>query len=128
MYEARIAPELILQKTPIVLERPSDGFLAVLDELPAPIYVTDAAGDITYFNPASIDFAGHSPTLGKEPWCVSWKLYTDEGDFLPQDQCSMAETILKKRAIRGVTAIAERPDGTRVNFLPFPTPLLGKNG
>jgi hypothetical protein len=24
-----------------------------------------------------------------------------------------------------MTAIAERPDGTRVNFLPFPTPLFG---
>jgi hypothetical protein len=24
-----------------------------------------------------------------------------------------------------MTAVAERPDGTRVNFMPFPTPLFG---
>jgi hypothetical protein len=27
-----------------------------------------------------------------------------------------------------MTATAERPDGTRVNFLPFPTPLFGPSG
>jgi len=30
--------------------------------------------------------------------------------------------------VRGIAAIAERPDGTRLNFMPFPTPLRGKNG
>lgn len=37
----------------------------------------------------------------------------------------MAVTLRTKQRIRGMTAIAERPDGTRVNFLPFPTPLFG---
>ena len=33
-----------------------------------------------------------------------------------------------KRPIRGVEAIAERPDGTRVPFIPYPTPLLDAAG
>ena len=35
-----------------------------LDDLPAAIYVTDADGVITYFNPACIDFTGRRPEVG----------------------------------------------------------------
>ena len=30
--------------------------------------------------------------------------------------------------MRGSEAIAERPDGTRVNFPPYPTPLFDEEG
>jgi hypothetical protein len=40
----------------------------------------------------------------------------------------MAVTINAQRPIRGVTAVAERPDGTRVNFRPYPTPIFDKDG
>jgi len=99
----------------------------VLDLLPLAIYVTDADGFISYFNPTCIDFAGRQPTVGRDRWCVSWKLYTDEGRFLPHDQCPMAVSIQTRQAVRGITAIAERPNGSRVSFLPFPTPVIGRN-
>ena len=102
--------------------------LGALDELPAPIYVTDAEGVITYFNRACIAFAGRKPLAGQDRWCVTWKLYTNDGAFLPHDACPMAEAIRHKRPVRGVTAIAERPDGTRVRFMPYPTPILGEDG
>jgi PAS domain S-box-containing protein len=100
----------------------------VLDQLPAPIYTTDADGRITYFNKACVEFAGRTPEVGRDSWCVTWKLFTEAGEFLPHDQCPMAEAIKRKQAIRGVSAVAERPDGTRVNFVPYPTPLLGEDG
>ena len=40
----------------------------------------------------------------------------------------MADAIHGKRKIRGVSAVAERPDGTRVHFVPYPTPLLSEDG
>ena len=40
----------------------------------------------------------------------------------------MAEAIKTKRPLRGLTALAERPDGTRVRFSPFPTPVLSADG
>jgi hypothetical protein len=40
----------------------------------------------------------------------------------------MAVAIKERRPIRGISAIAERPDGSRVNFLPFPTPILDEEG
>lgn len=101
---------------------------AVLDELPAALYVTDADGVITYFNPACVDFTGRRPEVGKDRWCVSWRLYTNAGEFLPHDQCPMAVAIDTQRPIRGVTAVAERPDGTRVVFRPHPTPILDVEG
>jgi PAS domain S-box-containing protein len=101
---------------------------ALLDRLQAPVYVTDAQGVVTYFNPSCTGFAGRTPAVGKDRWCVTWKLYTDEGEFLPHDQCPMAAAIKERRPIRGMTAVAERPDGTRVNFMPYPTPLFGPDG
>jgi PAS domain S-box-containing protein len=101
---------------------------AALDKLPAAIYVTDPNGFVTYFNPACIDFTGRHPGLGQDRWCVTWKLYTEDGEFLPHAQCPMAVAIQTKKPVRGVTAIAERPNGTRVRFLPFPTPLFDDEG
>ena len=40
----------------------------------------------------------------------------------------MATAIRERRSIRGLTAIAERPDGRRVNFGPYPTPQFDANG
>ena len=101
---------------------------ALLETLPAPIYVTDADGWITFFNRACIDFAGRTPTLGEDRWCVTWKLYGEDGVFLPHEDCPMAVAIKEGRPIRGAIAAAERPDGTRVMFAPYPTPLIGADG
>lgn len=109
-------------------EGPGVELFAALDSLPAPIYVTDAAGTVIHFTPACIDFAGRKPVLGQDRWCVTWKLYTDDGQALPHEHCPMAEAIKLKQPIHGATAIAARPDGTRVRFMPFPVPLLGKDG
>jgi PAS domain-containing protein len=105
-----------------------DALASALDRLPAAIYVTDPDGLITYYNPACIEFAGRVPTVGSDRWCVTWKLYTEDGAFLPHDQCPMAVAILEKRPVRGVTAVAERPDGSRVNFMPYPTPIFDTRG
>ena len=40
----------------------------------------------------------------------------------------MAVALREKRPIRGVEAIAERPDGSRVPFIPYPTPLFDAEG
>lgn len=105
-----------------------EGCGAVLDQLPVPIYVTDADGQVTYWNRACIDFAGREPELGKDRWCVTWRLYTPDGALLPHDQCPMAEAIRDKAPNRGAVAIALRPDGTRRAFTPYPTPFFDESG
>ena len=102
--------------------------LCELDGIPAPIYVTDSGGTVTYYNPACVEFAGRTPQLGSDNWCVTWRLYTTDGEFLPHDQCPMAVALKEEREIRGAVAVAERPDGTRVRFRPYPTPLRDEEG
>jgi PAS domain S-box-containing protein len=100
----------------------------LLAAIPAAIYTTDAQGRITYFNQAAVDLAGRTPVIGSDEWCVTWKLFNPDGTPLPHDQCPMAVALKEGRAIRGAEAIAERPDGTRVPFIPFPTPLRDASG
>jgi PAS domain S-box-containing protein len=104
------------------------GHSPVLDELPVPIYTTDAEGKVTYWNRACVEFAGREPNLGEDRWCVTWRLYTTAGEPLAHDKCPMAQAVRTKQAVRDVIAIAERPDGSRRAFRPYPTPLLNDNG
>ncbi|HEU0084070.1 MAG TPA: PAS domain S-box protein [Bradyrhizobium sp.] len=100
----------------------------LLEAIPAAIYTTDAQGRITYFNQAAVELAGRTPTIGSDEWCVTWKLYWPDGTPLPHHQCPMAIALKEGRAIRNAEAILERPDGTRIPFIPFPTPLRDADG
>ena len=100
----------------------------ILDALPAAIYTTDADGRLTMFNRAAAIFAGREPQLGTDTWCVTWKLYQPDGAPMPHDQCPMATALKERRPVRGLEGIAERPDGTRVRFIPYPTPLYDSSG
>jgi PAS domain S-box-containing protein len=122
------AVETLVEKALVAVSAGQQALREALDQLPAAIYVTDADGVITYFNPACIDFTGRRPEVGRDRWCVTWRLYTNAGELLPHDECPMAVAINTRRPIRGVSAVAERPDGTRVVFRPYPTPIFDQDG
>src|SRR5262249_44008419 len=71
---------------------------------------------------------GRTPTIGSDEWCVTWKLYHPDGTLLPHDQSPMTIALKEGRAIRNAEVVAERPDGTRVPFIPYPTPLRDSAG
>ena len=100
----------------------------MLDELPAPVYTTDPDGSVTHWNRACVEFAGREPELGQDRWCVTWQLYTTTGEPLPHEESPTAQALRQKRAIRDAVAIAERPDGSRVAFRAYPTPLFAADG
>jgi PAS domain S-box-containing protein len=100
----------------------------LLEALPVAVYTTDAEGHITSYNRAAADLWGHNPELGSSQWCGSWRLYWPDGRPLPHDECPMAVALKEGREVRGVEAVAERPDGTRVRFRPYPTPLRDPSG
>ncbi|WP_394752843.1 PAS domain S-box protein [Crenothrix sp.] len=103
-------------------------FRAMIDALPIAIYTTDAQGLLTYFNPVAVQFAGRVPELGVDRWCVSAKLFHVDGRPFPLDECEMAIALKQGKAIEGADVIAERPDGTRIMFTPYPTPLFDSAG
>ncbi|HWG10742.1 MAG TPA: PAS domain S-box protein [Rhodanobacteraceae bacterium] len=101
----------------------------IIDAMPAAIYTTDEQGRLTHFNAAAAEFAGGEPELGSDTWSASWKLYDADGLPLPLEQFPMARAFTGERPIIcGVEAIAERADGTRRWFIPFPTPLRDEQG
>ena len=110
------------------LEADDDGFRPILDALPVPVYLTDADGLVTYWNKACVEFAGREPDVGKDRWCVTWRIHTTTDEHLPHDRCPMAIAVREQREIRGEVAIAMRPDGSRKAFTPYPTPLFDEDG
>jgi PAS domain S-box-containing protein len=107
--------------------RQGDRYREFLESLGVAVYTTDAAGKITFFNQAAAVFWGRRPELGEE-WCGSWRIYQPDGTPLPHAECPMAVALKENREVRGAEAVAERPDGTRVSFLPYPTPLRDDRG
>ncbi len=101
---------------------------SLIKTLPAAIYTTDADGRITFFNEAAAELWGCRPEIGKSEFCGSWKLYWPDGRPLPRGECPMALALIERRPIRGMEAVAERPDGTRVHFIASPTPLYDDAG
>lgn len=110
------------------LKAREEWYLDLLDALPAAIYTTDADGRITYYNQAAVELSGRRPVLGSDEWCVSWRLRSADGTPLRHEDCPMAMALKTGEPIRGTEKIAERPDGTRVPILPFPTPLRDASG
>jgi PAS domain S-box-containing protein len=102
-------------------------FRDLLQALPAAIYTTDAQGRITFFNRSCVEFAGRTPKIG-DMWCVTWKLFLPDGTPLAHEDCPMAIALKENRPVRDMEAIAERPDGSRICFMPYPTPLRDDSG
>jgi PAS domain S-box-containing protein len=100
----------------------------MLQTLPAALYTTDAGGRITFYNEAAAALWGRRPQLGTNEWWGFWRLYWPDGTVLPYEESPMAVALKEGRAIHGMETAAERPDGTRVPFLAYSTPLFGASG
>lgn len=130
IYEAgeHVGSVITFQKRPDETAPGAIPLWDTLDALPAAIYTADAEGRITFFNKAAADLWGTTPEIGSALWCGATKLYHPDGSVMPNDQCPMAVAIREQRPVRGVEAIVERPDGSRVAVLPHPTPLFDASG
>ena len=109
------------------LRRRAARYRRFLDALGVALYTTDPDGRITFFNRAATEFWGRTPGLG-ELWCGSLRMFTTEGAPLPHNSCPMAIALKNGEPMHGAEAVAERPDGSRVTFLAYPTPLRDDDG
>jgi PAS domain-containing protein len=100
----------------------------LFDNLPIAVYTCDTQGYITSFNHAAVQLWGRTPEIGKDLWCGSWKIFRLNGEPLTLDGCPMARTLKEGIAIEGEEIIIERPDGTRLNVLPYPVPAFNDAG
>jgi PAS domain S-box-containing protein len=102
-------------------------YRAFLDAVAVAVYTTDIDGRITFFNEAAVELWGRRPELGEE-WCGSLRLFHLDGRPMRHDECPMAVALKEHRPVRGEVAYLERPDGQRVAFTPYPTPLRDADG
>ena len=100
----------------------------LLGALPAAIYVTDAAGHITYCNQRAIDLWGDDPILGKDRWSDFSKFYYADGSPMPLADCPTEIALKQGRVAPGREGIIERKDGKRIPIAPYPTPLHDDTG
>ena len=103
-------------------------FRKLLGALPAAIYVTDAVGRITYCNQAAIDLWGAKPRFGEDQWSDLCRFYHSDGRSMALEDCPSEIALHQGGVVRNVEAILERPDGTRIPIMPYPTPLYDQVG
>ena len=101
---------------------------AIIMELPVAVYTTDKAGIITFFNRAAAELWGRRPDIGKDRWCGAWRLFWADGTPMRHEECPLARSLIEGSEVRGEEVIAERLDGSRVTFLPYPILINDKNG
>jgi PAS domain S-box-containing protein len=100
----------------------------LLNGMPVGVYTTDAQGFITFYNKAAVQLWGRVPTLYKEKWCGSYKLYDKEGNFIEHQDCPMGVALRTSQQIYGVEAMLEQPEGKKLNFLAHATPFYDEKG
>lgn len=125
---ARKAAEEAQRKSEALLNEQERHFHSLLEALPLALYTTDAEGRISYYNEAAAGLWGVRPEPGKSKWCGSWRLYWPDGRPMPHDECPMAVSLKQGRKVCAAEAIAERPDGSRIPFMPYPTLLHNRAG
>ena len=112
---------------PADLAAREEHYRQVLEALPAALFVTDAHGQVTFYNRAWAELTGR-PSDAPEPWRVTLRLFRPDGTELKPEEYPLAMALREDRAVRGVELLAQRADGTRVPLLPYPTPLHDESG
>jgi PAS domain S-box-containing protein len=103
-------------------------FHVMMDALPVAIYMTDADVRLTDFNSATVRLSGSTPEIGTDKWCITWKMFRADGTSLPRDRCPMALALKGDEVPASMECIAERPDGTRLWFMPYPAVIRDTQG
>src|SRR6188768_1465547 len=71
----------------------------LIEGLPAAIYTCDIKGRITFYNQAAAKLWGREPTIGKDLWCGSWKIFKTDNTPIPLNECSIALSLKECRAV-----------------------------
>src|SRR5580658_8194583 len=129
---ARLKKEIAERKEVEAALRESEKRYRTLFELgPVAVYSCDANGVIQQFNRRAAELWGRKPALGdtNERLCGSLKLFRPDGNFMPHEQCPMAEVVSGQRsAVHNAEVVIERPDRSRVVVVVDIRPLQNKRG
>ncbi|MBV9653945.1 MAG: PAS domain S-box protein [Acetobacteraceae bacterium] len=117
-----------LRKTESALRDGEARYRALIDGLGVAVYTTDADGWLTFYNDAAATLWGWRPPLKTTRWCGSWRLRWADGRSVRADEHPMRMVLKQCQPASPQEVFLERPDGSRVPIIPYPTRLRGKDG
>jgi hypothetical protein len=71
---------------------------------------------------------GRQSELRVARYSGAYRLLSPDYTPIPHSDGSLGRACRERRAVRGVEGMTGRPDGTRADVLPFPTPLFDGDG
>lgn len=103
---------------------------ALINSLPAGVYVCDKDGYITFFNAIAEKLWGYTPEIHESSikFCACFKVWSLDGKYIPPDETPMAVAISTRQPFRNVEAIVERPDGIKFYASVTIDPLFDEHG
>lgn len=116
------------KRTEEALRTSEKRYRELIQALPAAFYTCDTNGHIRLYNQAALDLWGRTPTIGRDLWCGSYKIFRPDGTPLPLEECPMAKLLKGQPVTPGEEIIIEKLDGERRNVLPHPQPIYDLEG
>jgi PAS domain S-box-containing protein len=110
------------------IEESKKSYRELIENLPVATYSCDADGRIMIYNKAAVALWGREPEIGKDFWFGSWKVYGLDGKPIPLESCPMAVVLKEGKSVIGQEIIIERPNGDKLNVLPYPVPVFDSSG
>lgn len=98
---------------------------AVLDAIPAAVYICDAEGMIRRYNNRAAELWGRAPRIGEtdEKFCGAYRLFRPDGRPLAPAETPMAEALRSGAIAEEMEVVIGQPDGSRrvvaVNIRPL---------
>ena len=100
----------------------------LLQALPVAVYTTDPDGKISLYNESATQLMGRNPQPLEDRWSIAHRLYRQDGTPVPASESAMAVTLRTGKEQRDLELMVERPDGSRVWVMPYPTVLRDAAG
>ena len=115
----------------IAVRDSEERYRTLFDLGPVAVYSVDAAGVIQKFNRRAAELWGREPAPGDTDlrFCGSFRMFRPDGQFMPHEQCPMAEVVAGIVAeVHDGEVLIERPDGSRVTVVVNIRPLKSQHG
>ena len=129
---AKLRREITVRKlAEATLHESDERYRALFEMGPVAIYSCNASGVILDFNRRAAELWGREPAVGdnNERFCGSFKMFRPDGDYMPHEQCPMADVLSGKiPQARDVEVHLERPDGSRITAVVNIRPLKNQRG